>query len=152
MAGVVEEIYIAGRGGEAMKRVDEAEAVARAGLRGDRYMERTGYWTNTDECEVTLIEAEALDEITAETDIEVRNGEHRRNIVTRGVTLYELTGKRFSVGEAVFEFDRPRPPCAYIQSITQRGMTRALGRDRGGICARVVKPGAIRPGDPVELA
>ena len=30
-------------------------------------------------------------------------------------------------------------------------MTKALGRNRGGICARVVEGGIIRPGDSIEV-
>ena len=92
-----------------------------------------GYWTDVDECQVTLIEGEILDRIG---DVKVQSGEHRRNIVTRGVTLMKLVGKRFRVGEAELIFDRPRPPCGYIQTITEMGMTRALGGFSGGICAR----------------
>jgi len=150
MPGTVEDIYIASAGGVPMQRVDEVEAVA-GGLRGDRYMKRTGYWTGVDECQVTLIEGEALDEIAAAIDIRVAHGEHRRNIITRGVRLSDLRGKRFAVGEAVLEYDRPRPPCRYVETLTQPGMARALGGGRGGICARVVKPGVIRIGDTVEV-
>jgi len=134
-----------------MELVDEAEAVAGAGLRGDRYAERTGYWSGIDECEVTLIEGEIVDQIDAETDVAIEHGEHRRNIITRGVPLLDLAGKRFSVGDAVLEFDRPRPPCRYIEALTEPGMMAALGGGRGGICARVVESGAIRVGDPIEI-
>ena len=36
-------------------------------------------------------------------------------------------------------------------SVSERGMTKALGRNRGGICARVVEGGLIRPGDAIEV-
>jgi len=150
MEGVVEAVFIAPRGGAQMKKVAEVEAVAASGLRGDRYMTHAGYWSPMDECQVTLIEGETLDKITAEAKLRVRNGEHRRNIVTRGIRLHELAGRQFSIGEAVLEYDRPRPPCGYVQSITEPGMTRALLGERGGICARVVRSGTIRCVDKVE--
>lgn len=150
--GTVAAIYVAPHGGTAMQPVAAIQAIVGRGLAGDRYLERTGYWSGTDECQVTLIEGEGLDRIEADSGIRVSNGEHRRNIVTRGVRLAELAGKQFAVGEALLSYDRPRPPCAYIQSITQAGMTRALAQEgRGGICARVVRAGVIRPGDPVEV-
>ena len=150
-AGVVEEIFITDVGGARMQRVGEVAAIEGRGLEGDRYLERTGYWTGVDECQVTLIEGEGLDEIRELTDVAISSGEHRRNIVTRGVDLHGLRGKRFRVGGALLEFDRPRPPCRYIQSVSERGMTRALGRSRGGICARVVEGGFIRLGDEIEI-
>ena len=150
MKGIVEEIYVTGRGSSPMERVEEIRAVGNGGLEGDRYKEGTGYWTSYgDVCEVTLIEGEDLDEIENE-GLGVKNGEHRRNIITRGVDLERLRGSRFRIGEAVLEYDRPRPPCKHIQDMTEPGMTRALRR-RGGICARVVEGGLIRPRDEISI-
>ena len=148
---VVEEIYITTIGGEPLHAVSEIQAVAGGGLHGDRYMTRKGYWTGVDECQVTLIEAEALDYIRQTTEVKVSNGEHRRNIITRGISLKDLAGQRFTVGDALLEYDRPRPPCRYIQTRSERGMTKALGSGRGGICARVLESGLIRVNDPIVV-
>jgi MOSC domain-containing protein YiiM len=150
MNGIVERIYVAATGRAAMRSLDEVEALAGRGLKGDRYCEQRGSGTGWDECQVTLIEGEHLDEITERLGVEVLNGEHRRNIVSRGIPLDRLEGKCFRIGEAVLVHDRPRPPCAYIASITEPLMTKALGR-RAGICARVVQGGIIRPGDPISI-
>lgn len=150
MEGMVEEIYVAREGSAAMVKIEEVQNIEGRGIEGDRYCEGTGYWTGLDYvCEITLISAEDLDYIEKELGVRVKSGEHRRNIVTRGISLDDLRGKRFRVGEAVLEYDRPRPPCRHLQDLTEPGMTRAL-RDRGGICARVVKAGRIRAGDPIE--
>lgn len=151
MTGVVESIYTAPEGGAAMERVEEVRTVEGCGIEGDRYCEGNGYWTGLDYvCEVTLISAEDLDRIGREHGIRIESGEHRRNVVTRGVDLNGLRGKRFRVGEAVLEYDRPRPPCRHVQDLTEPGMTRAL-KGRGGICAKVVRAGVIREGDDVEV-
>ncbi|MBI2820160.1 MAG: MOSC domain-containing protein [Acidobacteria bacterium] len=151
MDGVIEKIFITSKGGEPMQALTEVEAVEGSGLCGDRYLERTGYWTTVDECEVTLIAGEDLDQIATSTSLGVLNGEHRRNLVTRGIELMSLRGQRFRIGEAILEYDRPRPPCTYIQGLTgQQGLTRALGR-RGGICVRVVKSGRIRLQDSIII-
>jgi MOSC domain-containing protein YiiM len=152
MNGLVESIFVCARGGALMQRVGEVDAVAGGGFRGDRYMERTGYWTGVDECQATLIQAEMLEEIASDTGIAIGDGEHRRNIVTRGVSLDLLVGRRFRIGDVLFEYDRPRPPCGYIQKITERGMTRALGGARGGICARVIEGGRIHVNDELVLS
>ena len=151
MVGKVEEIYVASRGSVEMERVEEVRALEGCGLEGDRYCEGTGYWTRFgDVCQVTLISGEDLDEISSEAGLRVHDGEHRRNIITRGVSLAELRGERFRVGEAVLEYDRPRPPCRHVQDVTEPGMTKALKR-RGGICARVVEGGTIRASDAIEV-
>ena len=150
MTGMVEEIYVTGEGSSPMERVEGIRAVEYGGLEGARYKEGIGYWTPYgDVCEVTLIEGEDLDEIENE-GLGVKNGEHRRNIITRGVDLIRLRGCRFRIGEVVLEYDRPRPPCKHIQDMTEPGMTRALKR-RGGICARVVEGGLIRSRDEISI-
>ncbi|HEV8623988.1 MAG TPA: MOSC domain-containing protein [Acidimicrobiia bacterium] len=149
--GTVERVFVAMAGGEAMQAVDEVQAVAGRGLDGDRYATRRGYWTDIDECQVTLIQGEDLDAVAGSAGVAVEDGQHRRNIVTRGVDLRALAGRRFRIGDATFTYDRPRPPCRYIESLTEPGMTRALAARRGGICARVVESGLVRPGDAIEL-
>jgi len=150
MQGKVERIYVAPQGGVEMQKVSQVEALAGCGLEGDRYCGRTGYWTGVDECQVTLIAAEDLEDIKRSTGVRVDNGEHRRNLITRGIDLESLSGKQFQVGQAILEYDRPRPPCSYIQSITQTGMTRALV-GHSGICARVVQSGLIQDEDTIEI-
>jgi MOSC domain-containing protein YiiM len=154
MVGRVEEIYITPKGSAIMKRVEVVRAVERrftenGGLEGDRYREGAGYWTPYgDVCEVTLIEREDLDEVEREHELRVKNGEHRRNIITAGIRLESLRRRRFRIGEVVLEYDRPRPPCKHVQDLTEPGMTRAL-RGRGGICARVVEGGWISARDEI---
>ncbi len=149
---LVEEIFVVAKGGLPMQSVRDIEAIAGRGLAGDRYLLRSGNWTDDDECQVTLIEAEALEEIMATTPVQVLQGQHRRNLVTRGIRLHELAGKIFTIGDVVLEYDRPRPPCRYIQSVSEKGMTKALGRNRGGICARVVTSGTIHVNDRIEVS
>jgi MOSC domain-containing protein YiiM len=150
MKGVVEGIYVTARGSAAMESVEEIRTVEGCGIEGDRYCQGTGFWTRYgDVCQVTLIEGEDLDYILDELDIGVKNGEHRRNVITRGIRLGDLRRKRFRIGDAVLEYDRPRPPCRHVQDLSERGMTRAL-KGRGGICAKVVRAGNIRVQDTIE--
>lgn len=151
MKGVVEGIYVTPEGSQAMELVEEVTTVEGCGIEGDRYCEGTGFWTRYgDVCQITLIEGEDLDFIENELGISVGDGQHRRNIITRGIRLLDLRRKRFRVGEALLEFDRSRPPCRHVQDLSEPGMTRAL-KGRGGICARVVEAGRIRAQDVIEV-
>ncbi len=151
MKGVVDEIYVTAKGSARMEHVEGVRTIEGCGIEGDRYCEGTGFWTRYgDVCQVTLIEGEDLDHIEDELGIRVKSGEHRRNIITRGIRLGDLRRKRFRIGEAILEYDRPRPPCRHVQDLSEPGMTRAL-KGRGGICARVVKGGLIRAGDTIEV-
>jgi MOSC domain-containing protein YiiM len=146
----VAALYIAAEAAQPMERVERVVAVAGRGLAGDRYFLERGHWSGTDGCEVTIIAQEDIDEIERRSSVQVQNGQHRRNIVTRNLPVEILAGKRFRIGSASFGYERPRPPCAYIQMVSEPGMTRALGR-RAGICVRCIRGGEILEGDQIVI-
>lgn len=149
-AARVNKIFIASKAGALMQHVSTVQAIANRGLEGDRYCTGCGYWSESDKCEVTLIAQEDLDHIEAATDISVQDGQHRRNIVTKDIDLHTLKGKRFRIGTAYFSYQRPRPPCLYIQKLTEPGMVKALAY-RSGICVRCFKSGVIHKNDRIIL-
>jgi MOSC domain-containing protein YiiM len=152
MASFVEGIFLAPEAGAQMKSVQAATALEGCGLEGDRYCAGTGHWSRFGRiCEVTFIAAEDLDDIERETGVGVKNGEHRRNVVTRGISLRALRrGERFRVGEVVFDYRGPRSVCRYIERLTEPGMTQAL-KGRGGICTRVTENGTVWVSDEIEV-
>jgi MOSC domain-containing protein YiiM len=152
MAGFVEGIFLAPDAGARMKGVEVSNALEGWGLEGDRYCAGTGHWSRFGRvCQVTFIAAEDLDDIERETGVGVKKGEHRRNVVTRGISLKTLRrGERFRIGEAVFEYRGPRSVCRYIERLSELGMTQAL-KGRGGICAKVTKNGTVRVGDEIDV-
>jgi MOSC domain-containing protein YiiM len=152
LQGTVERIFVAPYSGEPMQELESVEALFGCGLRGDRYVTRTGYWSGVDECHVTVIEAEVLERILEDTGLHLLNGEHRRNIVTRGIRLAQLFGKRVRIGAALFEWHKSRPPCAHLQAFTPAGTMKTLVGQRGGIGLRVIRSGLVARNDIVSAA
>jgi len=152
IAGFVEGIFLAPKAGAEMRSVQAATALEGCGLEGDRYCAGTGHWSRFGRvCEVTFIAAEDLHNIERDIGVGVKNGEHRRNVVTRRINLKALRrGERFRVGEVAFEYRGPRSVCRYIERLTKPGMTQAL-KGRGGICASVIGNGMVRVGDEIEV-
>ena len=146
--GQVVQIFITPRGGHKMQSVWEVEAVADKGLRGDRYCNGMGQWAGSDACHVTLIDEADLENIEKQTGLQLANGEHRRNLVIRGMRLDDVLGKQIQFGEAIMHAVRPRPPCRYLESLTEPGMLQSL-TGLAGVCARVVKSGWIRTQDAI---
>ncbi|KTG10409.1 sulfurase [Haloprofundus marisrubri] len=147
----VETVFLARENSAPMEEVDSVDAVD-GGLSGDRYQTGRGYYSPYDVCEVTLIEGEAIDEIREEFGIDLTDGRHRRNIVTRGVEVHDLLHTTFRVGDALLRGTRPRPPCAHVEQVAgEEGVARALKNRRGGVCADVVEPGTIRAGDELKV-
>lgn len=143
-------IFIAASAGEPMLAVESVYAECNLGLQGDRYHHNRGHWQSIEGCQVTLITAHELQQARRRTDIPLDRGAHRRNLVIDGIRPAALEGRRFRIGEAVFEYHKPRPPCGYIDQVEGRGIGRAL-RHRSGACIRVIESGMIHVDDPLVV-
>jgi MOSC domain-containing protein YiiM len=152
VSGTLERIFVAGAGGRAMQALERVQAVPGRGLVGDRYAAGLGHWTPSgDVCQVTMIGAEALEAAEARHGLALANGEHRRNLVVRGLDPHTLGGKVIRIGEARLVYDRPRPPCGYIAKLTDKRMYKALMKHGFGICLTVKDGGELASGMPVEI-
>jgi MOSC domain-containing protein YiiM len=132
-----------------MVALDAARVVAGRGVEGDRYFLGTGFYSDgQDGRQLTLIEAEALEALPATAGVELSQSECRRNLVTRGVRLNALVGKRFAVGAIELEGIRLCPPCTHLEELTRPGMLRGLTYS-GGLRAHILNNGELRVGDAI---
>jgi MOSC domain-containing protein YiiM len=151
MAGSVEGIFVAAEAERATRPVEEVEAVAGQGLAGDRYFAGGGTFFKERKPgqDITLIEAEAIEGLAREHGIELAPGAARRNVVTRGIGLNELVGRRFTVGDVECVGQRLCDPCSHLERLTEPGVLKGLV-NRGGLRADVVTGGRIAIGDSVS--
>jgi MOSC domain-containing protein YiiM len=127
-----------------MQAVDAAEAVTGKGLVGDRYVGASG------KRGITLIQAEHLPVVAALAGHgRVAAATLRRNLVVAGIPLIALKDRRFRIGDVVLQGTGPCDPCSRMEDALGPGGYNAM-RGHGGICARIVEGGVIRPGDRVE--
>src|SRR3954453_2910846 len=140
---IVERILIRATGNGEAVAVERAAVAPGAGIAGDRYANGSGtfFEPGKDGQDVTLIEAEAL-EATG-----LRAEDSGRNVVTRGIGLNDLVGKRFRIGAVELQGNRLCEPCATLRDRT--GVFRELV-GRGGLRADVLVAGEITAGDHIE--
>jgi MOSC domain-containing protein YiiM len=150
--GMIESIYIADNRGERMRRIEFANIVVGRGLEGDRYFDGRGSFSKMPGTgrAVTLIAAEAIGAIADEHHIDLSNGKHRRNLVTRGVDLDGLVNKCFTIGGVILIGSRLCAPCKYLERLVAPGLYEAI-KTRGGLRADVLRGGRIQTGDAVCL-
>jgi MOSC domain-containing protein YiiM len=125
--------------------VERVQAHAGKGLVGNRYYFKEGAEPGQ---ALTLIAAEALDAMAAEHGIQITGAESRRNVLTRGIDLNALVGKRFRVGNVDCVGVELCHPCKHLESLTQPGVIKGLV-NRGGLNADIVSDGEIAVGDLV---
>jgi hypothetical protein len=152
LSGTVEVIALAERATGDMRTVDRVRALAGRGLDGDRYAAKAGTFTPASDTargyDLTLIEAEVIESLTL-PDGRLDLAEARRNIVTRGLDLNALVGRRFRVGDVECLGQRLCEPCSHLERLTTKGALRGLIH-RGGLRADVLSDGEIATGDHIE--
>ena len=84
-----------------------------------------------------------------EHGVELEPGDARRNVVTRGIDLNALVGRRFQLGEVPCYGQRLAEPCSWLQGMTPPGTLRGLVH-RGGLRADILAGGVVPLGDRVE--
>ena len=142
--GRVEALAVAAEAEGPIELVGEAAAHAGRGLAGDRYHESRGTFSrpHSNGHELTLVEAEVLETLGFSPE------DARRNVVTRGIDLNALVGRRFRVGDVECVGRRLCEPCAHLQKLSP-GTLRPLVH-RGGQRAELLGDGVIRVGAAVS--
>ena len=143
MSNVV-HIFVAAKRGAPMTEQISVEAIADTGLLGDRYAKTEN--RRSADYQATLIEVENIEAFSRISGLLLTPEMPRRNIVTRGVRLNELRGKRFRVGTAIFEGLMRCEPCGLFAKRTHREVVKFFV-GKGGLRARIVFGGVIHVGD-----
>jgi MOSC domain-containing protein YiiM len=126
--------------------VERVAAHAGKGLAGNRY-----YWSDGSAPAgnaLTLIDEAALEAFRSESGIELTAQASRRNVLTRGIDLNALVGKRFRVGSVECEGVELCEPCAHLASLTHPEVLRGMVH-RAGLNADILTDGEIAVGDAV---
>jgi hypothetical protein len=146
--GSVETLAVAPSAGEPAQLLKTVRALAGRGLEGDRHVTGAGTFpSDKPGSALTMIEAEVCESF----DPPLQPGEHRRNVVTRGIELNGLVGHEFAIGEVRCRGMRLCEPCTVVQRYAGRPVLRALVH-RGGLRADILRDGEMRVGDPVRVS
>jgi hypothetical protein len=144
--GLVAGLLIAADAEAPLARAQSVEAIAGRGLEGDRYADGRGTFSAPGRgYQLTLVEAEVLDSVDLSWE------QARRNIVTRGISLNALVGRRFVIGSVECVGRRLAEPCSHLEKLARPGLLRPLVH-RAGLRADIVVGGTIAVGDKIAAA
>ena len=120
--------------------VNEVECVTGKGLHGDRFF---GFKENY-KGQVTFFSSEVFEDVCRKLFVSgISPGVTRRNIITRGIDLNSLVGRKFVVQGVEFEGVCECSPCHWMNETIAPGAEAAL-HSRGGLRARILTDGIIR--------
>lgn len=120
--------------------VKEIECVAGRGLFGDRFFDFKANYKG----QVTFFASEVFAAVCQQLGATGKSpGLTRRNVITCGVDLNSLVGKKFLVQNTEFEGVSECSPCHWMNHAIAPGAEAAL-HGRGGLRARILSDGVLR--------
>lgn len=129
-----------------LKNLNEVDLTEDGGLIGDHFSS-----SFSQKRQITLIQKEHLDVVASLMGVDaIDPGLVRRNLVVKGINLFALRDKKFSIGEVVLEGTGYCHPCSRMEQNLGPGGYNAM-RGHGGVTAKVIKGGTIIQGDEIKL-
>ncbi len=130
-----------------IEEVESIEVLANKGVVGDRHFDNY----NDPYCQLSLIEAENIDEYNLKFGLNIPYLDFRRNIITKGIKLNDLVGKRLLVGNVEVEGIDLCRPCRHLtEMLDQENILKEFLR-KGGLRCQILSSSKIKVGDTIKL-
>ena len=130
-----------------IKEVTSIEVLANKGVVGDRHFDDF----NDPYCQLSLIESENIDYYNFKYGLNIPYINFRRNIVTKGIQLNELVGKKIKIGNVKIEGIDLCRPCRHLTEILgQENILKEFLR-RGGLRCQILSSSQIKIGDEIKI-
>ena len=132
------------------KKIKEAElieVIENKGIVGDRHFKDF----NDPYCQLSLIESENIDYYNSKYGLNIDYIDFRRNIITKGIRLNGLIGKKFSIGETLVEGVDLCRPCRHLsEMLNQNNILKEFMR-KGGLRCQILSSSKIKIGDKINI-
>ena len=130
-----------------IKEVKSIEVLANKGVIGDRHFKDF----NDPYCQLSLIESENIDFYNLKYGLDIPYINFRRNIVTKGIQLNELVGKKLKIGKVNLEGIDLCRPCRHLtEMLNQYNILKEFLR-RGGLRCQILSSSSINIGDDIQI-
>ena len=141
------KLGIAQNKNQKIEEVQKIEVLSGKGIIGDRHFRKN----NDDINQITLIESENIDYYNNKFNTNYTYLDFRRNVVTKGIELNNLVGKKLSIGNIEIEGHDLCRPCKHLEE-TLRGkdIIKEFLR-KGGLRCEILTSGTINLEDKITI-
>ena len=130
-----------------INEVNSINVLADQGIVGDRHFNEFNDPYN----QLSLIESENIDYYNIKYGLNISYIDFRRNIVTKGIQLNDLVGKKILVGDVELEGIDLCRPCKHLsETLGQENIIKEFLR-RGGLRCKILTSSCIRVGDKISV-
>ena len=132
------------------KRIIEVKSIdvlANKGIVGDRHFNEY----NDPYCQLSLIESENIDYYNTKYGLNIPYTDFRRNVITKGINLNNLIGKKLQIGNVKVEGVDLCRPCKHLtEMLNQENILKEFLR-RGGLRCQILSSSSISIGDEIKI-
>ncbi len=130
-----------------IKEVEKIEVLTNKGVIGDRHFNEF----NDPYCQLSLIESENIDYYNLRYGLNIPYLDFRRNVVTKGIRLNELIGKKFVIGKVKVEGIDLCRPCRHLtETLGQENIIKEFLR-KGGLRCQILSSSSISVNDIIKI-
>ena len=141
------KIGITDKNNKKINEVKSIEVLENKGVVGDRHFDEF----NDPYCQLSLIESENIDFYNSKYNLNIPYVDFRRNIITKGIRLNDLIGKKFLVGNVKVEGIDLCRPCRHLTEIlSQQNILKEFLR-KGGLRCQILSSSIINVGDNIKV-
>ena len=141
------KIGITDKNNQKIKEVNSINVVANKGILGDRHFQEFNDPFN----QLSLIESENIDYYNIKYGLNIPYKDFRRNIITKGVKLNDLVGKKFQIGDVKVEGIDLCRPCRHLcEVLNQDNIIKEFLR-RGGLRCQILSSSSIEVGNKIKV-
>ena len=130
-----------------IEEVSFIEVLANKGVVGDRHFDEYNDPYN----QLTLIESENIDYYNTKFGLDIPYKDFRRNIVTKGIQLNDLIGKKIKIGNVEVEGIDLCRPCRHLTEVLNQSNILKEFLRRGGLRCQVLNSSTINVDDEIKV-
>tara|TARA_X000000368_G_C23014634_1_gene705102 strand:+ start:974 stop:1420 length:447 start_codon:yes stop_codon:yes gene_type:complete len=141
------KLGITANSNQPIKEVNSIEVLANKGIVGDRHFQEFNDPYN----QLSLIESENIDDYNIRFGLNISYIDFRRNVITKGIQLNDLVGKKLKVGNVELEVIDLCRPCRHLtEMLNQDNVLKEFLR-KGGLRCQILSSSNINIGDKIEI-
>ena len=130
-----------------INEVKSIDVIKNQGVVGDRHFKEFNDPYN----QLSLIESENIDYYNTKYGLSIPYIDFRRNIITKGIQLNDLVGKKFQIGRVELEGVDLCRPCRHLcEILNQDNIIKEFLR-RGGLRCRILSTSHIEVGNIIKV-
>ena len=143
----VYKIGMSDKNNQKIKEVNLINVLANQGVLGDRHFKEFNDPYN----QLSLIESENIDYYNKKFGQKIAYIDFRRNIITKGIQLNSLVGKKLKIGKVELEVIDLCRPCRHLSEVLNQDNIIKEFLRRGGLRCRILSSSSIEVGDKIKV-